>query len=116
MDYQAVSNWMGFISLTATVVAMIWFFPLNRRKLKAEVRKAETDADKDSYRWLKEQFDALKVQYEELKEEYDILKKRVEGLEDDKKDLEKTNYLYRIAAENLGFWEKIKNEIERIRG
>ena len=116
MDFQALSNWTGLLSLVISIAVFLVFFPLNRRKLRAEVRKAETDADKGSYAFINEQLDILQGFYDKLKDEYDALKKRVEGLEGEKKDLEKTNYLYRIAAENLGLWDIIKTEIERIKG
>ena len=116
MDFQALSNWTGFVSLIISAVVFLILFPLNRRKLKAEVRRAETSADKESYAFVKEQLENLQGFYNALKRDYDALSRKVERIEGEKKDLEKTNYLYRIASENLGLWDTIKKEIERIQG
>lgn len=109
MDYQALFQWTSIIGGLASLFVLFYLLPLNRKKLKSEIRLNNADADKSIY-------DSLKMELERLKEDYQKMQERVKKLEETNGTLQKINSLFRIAAENLGFWELIEKEIERIKG
>lgn len=113
MDWQAATIWISTISGIASLFVLFYLLPLNRKRIKSEIRKNNSEANKSDFEVIHDEMKRLREDYErKIKDLID----RVKRLENRNSELEKTNSLYRVAADNLGFWEKIKNEIERIRG
>lgn len=103
----------GAVAGLGTIVTTIKFWTLNKRKLNAETRKAENEADLTGIELLNQRINSMRQEYDKEIEE---LNKKITKLEDRNNDLERVYTLYRVAADNLGYWKEIEIEIERIKG
>lgn len=113
MDWSALFQWISIIGGLASLFVLLYLLPLNRKKLQSEIRLNDTQADKSSVEMLKDDIRRLKKDYEAKFKEF---QERITKLEEKNTILERFNSLFRVAAENLGLWDKIKNEIDRIKG
>lgn len=113
MDWSVLFQWTSTIGGLAGLFVLLYLLPLNRKKLKSEIRLNDTQSAKSSVEMLKDDIVRLKKDYEEKFKEF---QDRITRLEEKNNFLERVNSLFRVAAENLGFWEKIRDEIERIKG
>ncbi len=107
----------------AGIYSLIVFQKSNKRKLKAEVRKAEADADiaeneaeLSSITLLRQEIENLKKELNEKSLEIEAIKEELEAIKGEKQNIEKLHSIFIVAADNLGFLDKIRKEVKRIKG